>query len=106
MTPIKAGGKSRVPLDEIPEDVSQAVEDAYAYCIGSDERLEAKFDSQDEAETFLHQARSYAYQRPAGRLVVAGNSTQKGMARFRVVGYTAPVETDPAVTNGSEPPAG
>ena len=96
-------GRSRVPLADIPEDVSQAVEEALAFCLDDPRRLETQFDSQDAAEDFLHQARSYAYQRPAGRLVVAGNTTQKGTARFRVVGYTAPVDAAPGVNGGPDP---
>ena len=96
-------GRPRVPLADIPEDVAQAVEDAWTFCEANPERLEAQFADQDAAEVFLHQARSYAYQRPAGRLVVAGNTTQKGAARFRVVGYTAPVDAAPGVNGGPDP---
>lgn len=97
MTPV-AAGRSRVPLEDIPEDVGQAVEDAYVFCQTSQERLSAQFATEDDADAFLHQARSYAYQRAAGRLVVSGNTTQKGAARFRVTDYVAPVDGRPDPT--------
>lgn len=98
LTPMKASGKSRTPLEKIDPDVVEAIESAYTYCQTSDERLSGQFESQDAADEFLHQARSYAYQREAGRLVVTGNSTQKGQARFRVELYVKPTEDETSET--------
>lgn len=89
------GGKTstRIPLDEIPKDVISAVEDAYLYNVENPaERLQAGFATQEAADEFLKQARAYAYQRKAGRLVVSGNTTKKGYARFRVADYEGPAE--------------
>jgi len=84
-------GFVRTPLDAIPEEVIEAVEEAYQHCKDvPDERIQAQFPTQEDADKFLTDARSYAYQREAGRLVVTGNSTKKGFARFRVETYVAP----------------
>lgn len=93
-------GWTRTELDAIPPDVIQAVEEAYTHCQENPgERIQAAFTTQDEADEFLAQARSYVYQRPAGRLAVVGNSTKKGQARFRVETYVAPA------TDSEQPPA-
>lgn len=82
---------SRKALEDIDDDVKAAIEDAYKYNEDSPaERLEAAFTTQEKAEEFLKDARAYAFQRPAGRLVVTGNTTKKGQARFRVAAYVAP----------------
>jgi hypothetical protein len=84
-------GTARTKLEDIEPDVIEAVEEAYKHCLEvPDERIEAEFDSQDAAEDFLTEARAYAYQRPEGRVVVVGNTTKKGAARFRVETYVAP----------------
>jgi len=96
-------GSSRKPLDDIDPDVIEAVEEAYKHCLEvEDERIQASFPTEEEAEEFLKDARSYAYQRPEGRVVVVGNTTrarevitEKGKekvsyARFRVETYEAP----------------
>jgi len=89
LSAVKKGG-SRKPLDDIDPDIIEAVEEAYKHCLEvDDERIQAKFDTQDDAEEFLKDARSYAYQRPEGRVVVTGNTTTKGYARFRVETYVA-----------------
>jgi hypothetical protein len=95
LTAIEPSGKTRVPLEDIEPDVVQAVEEALEFCRGTSQRLEASFADKDTAEDFLHQARSYAYWRKdtTGRLVVSGNPTSKGKARFRVEEYVAPVTT-------------
>jgi len=96
LSAVKKGG-GRKPLDKIDADIIEAVEEAYKHCLEvEDERIQAAFDSQDEAEEFLKDARSYAYQRPEGRVVVVGNTTTKGYARFRVETYVAPEEDDAA----------
>jgi hypothetical protein len=88
LTPIKGSGRKRTPLADIPDDVVLAVEEAFEYCQVNPERLELKFATQDEADDFLHHARSYCYHRGSikgkVKLSLAGNSTQKGAARFRV----------------------
>ena len=85
----KSASKTRIPLDEIDEDVKTAVDEALAYCAEHpDERVSAEFGTQEEADSFLKTARSYAYQREP-RVVLEGNTTQKGAARFTVVPYTA-----------------
>ena len=87
---------SRKALEDIDPDIKTAVEDAYLYNQDSPgERLEAKFATQDEADEFLRDARAYAYQRETGRLVVSGNTTKKGAARFRVSEYVAPEDGEP-----------
>jgi hypothetical protein len=76
-TPIDASGRGggRKPLADIPADTAEAVEEAYMFCTAApDKRLQtAPFANREEAEDWLRDARAYAYQRPAGRLVVAGN---------------------------------
>ena len=94
--PIEGGTKGRIPLSEIDPDVAEAVEEAFAYC---NEHPGMKlqtdpFQSKDDAESFLKHARSYAYQRNAGRLTVTGNPAkgdQDGtfVARFSVTAYVA-----------------
>jgi hypothetical protein len=97
MTPIGVTGKTRLPVDQISPDTILAVDEALEWCGVNPGRLEVKFADQDAADAFLKEARSYAYVREAGRVVVVGNTTQKGAARFRVEPYTAPISTqDPA----------
>jgi hypothetical protein len=86
LTPVKAS-RSRLTPEEIPADAATAVEEAYKYCADNTERLEAALATKSDAEEFLHAMRSYAYHRKP-RLVVSGNVTQKGAARFRVTSYT------------------
>lgn len=62
---------------------------AFAFCQDNSERLEAKFADKATAEDFLKAARSYAYHHEP-RLVVTGNPTSAGLARFRVELYVAP----------------
>lgn len=89
LTPISRGTKKRIPLEEIDQDVIEAVEAGFEYCKDHTERLQAKFADKDTAEEFLRAARSYAYHHDP-RLVVTGNPTAKGEARFRVELYAAP----------------
>ena len=98
--PVPPSSKQRIPLSEISPDIQEAVEDAYAYCTEHPgERLETDpFESKLDAEDFLKQARSYAYQRATGRLTVTGNPAkgpQDGtfVARFSVAAYVGS-ETD------------
>jgi hypothetical protein len=94
LTPIAASGKSRTPADQIDADTAVAVEEAYEWCQANAGRLQADLRTREAAEEFLHDARSYAYQRPAGRLTVAGNPTAKGLVRFRVEAYVKPAASD------------
>jgi hypothetical protein len=87
-------GKSRIPLDKIDADTITTVEEAYTYCQANpDKRLQTPdYASKTDAENFLKAARSYAYQRPEGRVVVSGNpaagSTKgKYVVRFVVEPY-------------------
>lgn len=81
-------GSTRKPLDDIDPEVIEAIEEAYKHCLEvEDERIQAQFETQADADAFLADARSYAYQRPEGRVSVVGNSTKKGAARFRVETY-------------------
>ena len=80
----KGAGRSRLALEDIDPEVAEAVNDAFMYCQDHpDERLSIALGTTDAAEDFLRQARSYAYH-ATPRLVVAGNVTQKGEARFTV----------------------
>jgi len=84
-----------VPLEDIDPDVIAAVEEAYSFCKESDNRLEITFTAAGDAEVFLTAARSYAYQRDAGRLVVIGNVAREGLvARFRVTAYVPPADAE------------
>lgn len=90
-------GSIRKPMEDIDPDVIGAVEEAYKHCLKvEDERIQAEFANQDEAEDFLRDARSYAYQRPEGRVVVIGNTTKKGTTNFRVETYVKPEENEKA----------
>lgn len=96
LTPVSGGKKERKPLEDISPDVIQAVDEAYEWGKENPQRLEANFGDQAIADDFLADARSYAYQRPDGRLVIAGNTTKKGAARFRVTDYEAPADEETA----------
>ena len=101
LTPVSGGKNARIPLEDISSEVIQAVDEAYEWGKENPQRLEANFTTQDVADAFLHEARSYAYQRPDGRLVVSGNTTKKGAARFRVTDYKAP-ESDAEAEDDAE----
>jgi hypothetical protein len=74
---------ARVPMEDISADTVEAIDSAYVFGLTSAERLEGAFGSKDAAETFLHEARSYAAQHDP-RYVVSGYATKAGLARFRV----------------------
>ena len=101
LTPIDAGKGSRTALEDISEEIRETVEEAFTFCQENAQRLQTPaFESKEDAEDWLSEARAYAYQREAGRLVVTGNAAKapeqaekdKGMyvARFRVEAYVAP----------------
>jgi len=75
----------RTPLDEISQDVKDAVEEAYVYCQTNEDSLTVKVaNNKAEADAWLKEARSYAYAREAGRVVVYGNGVKSGNVNFRV----------------------
>lgn len=92
LTPVAGGSRKRIPREEISAEIVEAVDSAFEYCKDHSERLQAKFTDKETAEEFLHAARSYAYHHKP-RLVVTGNPTAKGLARFRVELYEAPAGT-------------
>lgn len=100
LIPIAKASKSRIPLDEIDPETIKTVEEVYEFCQANpDQRIQTPdFATKEAAERFLREARSYAYARPDGRVVVTGNpasGTVKGTynVRFSVDPYVAP-ETD------------
>lgn len=104
LTPIPAGKGSRTPLADIDPAVAETVEEAFVYCQSNAERLQTDpFPSKDDADAWLSEARAYAYQREAGRIVVSGNAARASkeaggpvahVVRFRVEPYVAPAATD------------
>jgi hypothetical protein len=89
LTPVTTSRHERVELAEINPDVKLAVDEAYEFGKTDPSRLEIDFVDEGQADAFLSEARDYAYQ-VEPRLVVAGNSTKKGIARFRVTAYVLP----------------
>lgn len=90
----KSRARERTPIDEIDEDVKTAVLESLKYCQEHpDERVSAQFETQEAADEFLFEARSFAYQ-ATPRLIVAGNPTQKGAARFTVTLWGAGSESE------------
>lgn len=57
-----------IPMDEIPDDVKEEMEEAYTQLSGRDGRIRAEFDTEDEATLYCRQAASYCTQREAGVL--------------------------------------
>lgn len=102
LTPIEGGRGQRVPLEDIRTDVSETIEEAFKEGEGQRFETEPITDSvhgltgKEAADEWLTEARSYAYQRPAGRLVVTGNAVKTGAVRFMVETYVKPEkdETD------------
>jgi hypothetical protein len=90
--------RGRTPLDQIPDTVSDTIEEFYANSVATGEpmtRYEVKpGTTKEEAEDWLHDARSYAWHRgqgdnAQGRLTVSGNSTKDGFVRFRVYDHVS-----------------
>jgi hypothetical protein len=104
LTAVPKSQRTRTPIEDIDPDVITAVNEALEYCDEHpDERVAADFATVAEAEEFLTDARSYAYQAEP-RLVVAGNVTRKGggpnrdlpQARFTAVLWVKDeTETEP-----------
>lgn len=101
LTPLTGSGRTRTPLEDIPADTAQAVEEAFEYCQANPNmRLQTEpYDTKEAAEQFLKDARSYAYHRKdgKGRLVVTGNpatatveNVKKYVVRFTVEPYVEP----------------
>lgn len=100
LTPIAPTGRAggRKAMEDIPAAVAETVEEAaefFADPVNAGARLETEqFPTRDEAETFLSDARAYAYHRKdtKGRLTISGNTakgTDKGkfVARFTIEPY-------------------
>jgi hypothetical protein len=96
LTPIEGGRHSRTPIEQIDPVIGETVEEAYAFCkANAGSRVTTpSLGSKEAAEFWLSDARAYAYQREAGRLVVTGNTDKEGRARFSVSEYLAPVKVD------------
>lgn len=99
-TPVTGNTKTRTPLADIPADVQTDLEEVYTWSIAdgnTESRLATEpFETREDAEDYLSLARSWGYQRPAGRVVVTGN-TAKGVptgfvARFRIDTYVKPAD--------------
>lgn len=57
-----------IPMDEIPDDVKDDVEEAYKLLSQADGRIRVEFDTKEEKAVFSRQAASYCAQRPEGKL--------------------------------------
>lgn len=75
-----------IPMAEIPDDVKEEMEEAYAQLAGHDGRIRAEFDTKDEATLYCRQAASYCSQRAAGVLKFRRSPT-KGLPE-NVVDFT------------------
>lgn len=107
--PPSGRARERKPLDQIHADIKAGVDEIYEWCQVNDGRIELSADqiksvvpgkfetAQARAEQFLNDARDYAYQKQP-RLVVAGNTTQKGHARLRVSLYVKGSTSEEAVS--------
>jgi hypothetical protein len=74
-------------LEDIPEDVKDAVDEAYEAIRSNDGRLRVEFPTKEEAQMFCRQAASYATQRPEGALKFRKSPTRKlpdNMVDFRI----------------------
>src|SRR5271163_20883 len=81
LTPVSGGRGSRTPLAEIDTTLAETIEEAKVYCESHSDRLQTpSFPDRDSAERWLSEARAYAYQRPAGRIVVSGNTAAAPLA--------------------------
>lgn len=103
LTPIASSGRGggRKAMEDIPANVAETIEEAWEFfsdAKNEGQRLETDpFATLAEAESFLSDARAYAYHRgqgdnAKGRLVVSGNSAKskdkgKFVARFTVTAY-------------------
>ena len=105
LTPMNKGArKTRLAVEDVPEDVTVAVLEAFEYCQAHpDKWLSIQFQPDGDttagqaAEDFLHAARSYAYAAEP-RLVVEGYAIKSGFARFTVSLWGAQNGTKPAET--------
>ena len=97
LTPIENTRRERTPLEQIPADVKDTLEEVLTEAPGvrlqagpmafeDDEIVVVEGDdaegTKDAAEAWLTHARSYAQLRPAGKFVFAGNPTKAGYIRF------------------------
>lgn len=69
---------SWIPLDEIPQEIKDEVEQIYAGLkAGAQGRMRVGFDNKDELALYVLQVRSYAAQREAGELRFRQSPTRK-----------------------------
>lgn len=83
MTPVETKERIRTPLEDIPQDVKDTMEEALREAPA--ERLQTAHGTKEAAEEFLIHARSYAQLRPeaaGGKFTFAGNPTKDGYARW------------------------
>ena len=57
-----------VPLEQIPADVVDDIEEAYKLLSQTDGRIRVEFDTKEEKAQFSQYAASYCAQRPDGKL--------------------------------------
>jgi hypothetical protein len=57
-----------VPMEQIPQDVIDDIEEAFKLLSGTDGRIRVEFDTKEEKALFSQHAASYAAQRPDGKL--------------------------------------
>jgi hypothetical protein len=80
-------GVALLPLESIPQDVRDEIEEAYQSLKTMDGRIRVEFDTEDEAAIYCRQAASYAAQRPEGAVKFRRSPTKglpKNVVDFRV----------------------
>jgi len=69
-------GPNFIALEDIPQDVKELVEEAYAKSRKGDVRTHVEYDDEEELKREFKQMVSYAAQRPAGVLRVRRSPTR------------------------------
>lgn len=80
-------GVGLIPMEEIPQDVRDEMEEAYASLSKAEGRIRAEFDNEEEANVYCRQAASYCTQRADGALKFRRSPTKglpKNVVDFRV----------------------
>jgi hypothetical protein len=94
-----------IPMDEIPTDVRDDVEEAFKLLSQADGRIRVEFDTKEEKATFSRQAASYCAQRPEGKLKFRW-SPSKGLPEtagdFRVTRDVEANGKDRETTDGAD----
>jgi hypothetical protein len=85
----EGGRQQRKELSDIPAYVGETIAEQAAVNHDGTQRFVVSFATQDEANEFLSDARSYVYQLTP-RLVITGNSTKSGMAKYRISVFVKP----------------